>query len=141
MIILDTNVISELMDRTPAAAVVAWVDAQLADQLITTSVCFMELRAGVEKFQSGRRRNELVDLANWAVDEMMGGRIVNFDRKAAIEAAAWHAVCRRSGRTIETRDAMIAGIAKARRIPIATRNVKHFEGLGVRIVNPWLYRR
>jgi toxin FitB len=137
MIILDTNVISELMDRNPAPKVVAWADRQRRDQLITTSVCVMEINAGIIKLKPGRRRRELAALADWAIDDVLGGRILNFDRKSAVEAATWHGACLKQGRTIETADAMIAGIALARRIPIATRNVDHFEGLAVKVINPW----
>ena len=137
MIILDTNVISELMDRHASADVVAWTNRQKRDKLVTTSVCVMEIHAGILKLKPGRRRTELADFAAWALEDILGGRILNFDRRAAIEAAEWHAHRRKQGRTIETADSMIAGIALARRIPLATRNIDHFDGLAVKVINPW----
>lgn len=137
MIILDTNVISELINRAPDARVIAWTDGRGRDQLLTTAVTAMELRAGAEKLHNSRRRRQLEDDIEWALDELLGGRVLSFDRRAAYETAAWQARCKRAGRPVETRDAQIAGIALARNIPLATRNVEHFKDLKVRVIDPW----
>jgi predicted nucleic acid-binding protein len=137
MIILDTNVISELMDKAPEARVIAWADRQRRRQLLTTAVTVLELRAGAEELEDGRRRRDLENRIEWALDDLIGGRVLRFDRHAAYETAAWQARCRRAGRAVEIRDAQIAGIAIARRIPIATRNIGHFEDVGVKLINPW----
>jgi predicted nucleic acid-binding protein len=63
--------------------------------------------------------------------------VLNFDRRAACAAAKWHAYCRRVGRPIHTTDAQIAGVAISRNIPLATRDVRDFEGIGVKLINPW----
>jgi toxin FitB len=97
----------------------------------------MELRAGIERMLQSKRRNELEAALDWALDDLLGGRILNFDRRAALAAAKWHAYCRRIGHTIQTTDAQIAGIAIARSIPLATRNVHDFAGIGVKLMNPW----
>lgn len=137
MIILDTNVISELIDKTPEARVVAWANRQRWGQLLTTAVTVLELRAGAEELHDGRRRRELESRIEWAPDDLIGGRVLRFDRHAAYETAAWQTHCRRAGRPIDVRDAQIAGIAIARRIPIATRDVGDFEDISVKLINPW----
>ena len=137
MIILDTNVISELMNRKPDSAVLTWADSQRRSQLVTTAITVMELHAGVERLKPGRRKSELKDLVVWTLDELLEGRVLNFDRKAAVETAGFFARCRATGRAVETRDSQIAGIAIARRIPVATRNVTHFEAAGIKVVDPW----
>jgi predicted nucleic acid-binding protein len=137
MIILDTNVISELINRTPEARVVAWADRQRRGQLLTTAITAMELRSGAEELHSSRRKRQLEDDIEWALDELIGGRILDFDRGAAYETAAWQAHCKRAGRSVDTRDAQIAGIALARNIPIATRDTGHFANLTVKVINPW----
>jgi toxin FitB len=137
MIILDTNVMSELMNREPAIRVLAWADRQRQAQLLTTAVTVLELRAGLEALTNGRRKRELESSIEWALDELIGGRILSFDRRAAYETAAWQAQRKKAGRPVETRDAQIAGIALARNIPIATRDVDHFALLEVKVVNPW----
>ncbi len=137
MMILDTNVVSELTRRHPEPAVQAWTEGFRSDEFVTTSITVMELRAGVERMQPGRRQRELSEDVEWILGTVLGNRILNFDRKAAYAAAAWFAKCARDGRTIETRDTQIAGIAVSRRIPVVTRNLDHFEGLDVNVINPW----
>ena len=137
MIILDTNVISELINQEPDARVVGWADRQRQSQLLTTAITVLELRAGAEKLQSSRRRRQLESDIEWALDELIGGRILDFDRRAAYETAAWQAQRKKSGRPVNTRDAQIAGIALARSISVATRDMNHFAGLAVRVINPW----
>jgi toxin FitB len=137
VIILDTNVVSELMTREPDPAVRTWLNNQPREELVTTSVTVMELRAGIETLLQSHRRTRLEAEFDWAVDDLLGGRILNFDRRAAHAAALWHATCRRRGRPVPTTDVQIAGIAIARRVPIATRDADHFDDAGVKIINPW----
>lgn len=135
--ILDTNVMSELMDRRPNPRVVAWCDAQRRDRLVTTSISVLELHTGFRLMRAGRRRSDLSRKVDWAIDEFLGGRVLSFDRRAAVVAAEIYASRRAAGRTIDLRDTMIAGISLSRRIPIATRNVAHFDDLDVKTVDPW----
>ncbi len=139
MVILDTNVLSELMATRPSESVQAWANAQRRDQLVTTVITVMELYSGVNLMKPSRRRGELETLIERALDDLLGGRVLTFDRRAAIATAEWYATQRRSGSISDIRDTQIAGIALARRIPIATRNVDHFEGLGVKVINPWAF--
>ena len=137
MIILDTNVISELMERRPNPRVAEWAGRQRPDQLLTTAVNAMELRAGVERLEPGKRQRELADAIEWVLNDVLGNRVLVFDRRAANAAAAWFGRCRKEGRTIETSDTQIAGIAMSRRIPLATRNLGDFDGIDVKLIDPW----
>lgn len=137
MMILDTNVLSELMARRPRRDVLMWADAQRRGNLVTTSINVMELYAGLQLMGPSKRRIELASMIDWALDDLLAGRVMNFDRRAAIAAAALYAKRRAAGRAVELRDTQIAGIAVARRIPIATRNINHFADLDLKLVNPW----
>ncbi|HXE87007.1 MAG TPA: type II toxin-antitoxin system VapC family toxin [Hyphomicrobiaceae bacterium] len=137
MIILDTNVVSELIKDAPDPPVRAWANAQPRRALLTTSITVMELRAGVEKLLQSRRRQELEAGIEWALDELLGGRVLDFDRRAALAAAGWYGHCRRAGRPLQATDMQIAGIAICRDFPVATRDVDDFAGIGVKVINPW----
>jgi toxin FitB len=137
MIILDTNVISALINRVLDPSVHAWADRQRRSQLLTTSITVLELRAGVKWLHDSARRQRLETDIEWAIDELIGGRVLAFDRRAVYATATWQAQCKRAGRPVDTRDAQIAGIALARNTPIATRNAGHFQNLEVKVINPW----
>ena len=137
MIILDTNVLSALMRDTPAAAVVAWLDTQSPESLWTTSITLFEIGLGLELLPVGRRRASLQDAFRELIDEDLSGRVLAFDVPAAAQAARLAAERQQAGRPVDFRDTQIAGIALARRASIATRNLRHFEGLSVPVVNPW----
>ncbi|MGD8817775.1 MAG: type II toxin-antitoxin system VapC family toxin [Acidobacteriota bacterium] len=137
MILLDTNVLSALMQREADPAVVAWLDGLPSESVWTTSITVFEVRFGLQLLATGRRRQQLEEAFAQALEEELEGRVLPFDQVAA-EAAALIAAERRSeGRTIEIRDAEIAGIVVARRATLATRNTRHFEGLALELINPW----
>ncbi len=137
MIILDTNVISVLMQSAPDPVVVRWIDARPPASLWTTAITVFEVRLGLEVLASGRRRRLLEDAFAATLEEDFGGRVLPFDQAAAHAAGRIAAERRRPGRTVEIRDVQIAGIASARSSAVATRNVRHFEGLGLEILDPW----
>ena len=137
MILLDTNVLSALMQRDVDRAVTTWLDSQPPESIWTTSVTVFEVRFGLELLASGRRRRLLEDAFGKMLEEDFEGRIVPFDEAAAQAAGRIAADRRRAGRTIEIRDVQIAGIAVARKAAIATRNTRHFEGLGPELMDPW----
>jgi len=137
VILLDTNVISALMQRETDPVVVTWLDAQPPESIWTTSITVFEVRFGLELLASGKRRRSLEEAFNKSLEEDFEGRIVPFDEGAAHAAGRIAAEQRRLGRGLEIRDVQIAGIAAARKATIATRNVRHFEGLGPDLIDPW----
>jgi predicted nucleic acid-binding protein len=137
MILLDSNVLSELMLKRPQPDVVAWVDRQPRLSIWTTSVTVFEIRFGIERLPLGQRRAALQDGFERLLDLLLGGRVAPLDHKAAVETAILSAARAATGRPMEWRDAMIAGIAIANHATVATRNVRHFEDLACPVVNPW----
>jgi len=137
MIILDTNVISELIRPQPEAQVVAWIDSQYQTQLYLTSVSLAETLCGIERLPLGRRRRELVVYFGIVLDARFQSRILGFDEESArtyaIVAAEREAIGRRMGMA----DAQIAAICRKHEATLATRNVRDFEETGVRLINPW----
>jgi hypothetical protein len=137
VILLDTNVLSELMKVAPDQTVLAFVDGIPAMALFTSAITQAEILYGIALLPDGKRRDGLLAAARTALDNHFRGRVLPFDGIAA-EAFAAIAVARReSGRPISQADAQIAAIAKSRGATLATRNVADFDGCGVSVVNPW----
>ncbi len=136
MILLDTNVLSALMRSEPEQRVVRWLDTQPPESVWTTAITVFEVRLGLEVLAAGRRRRQLEKAFAKALDEDFESRVVSLDRTAAEAAGRLAAERRRAGRPIEIRDVQIAGIATARKATLATRNLRHFEGLGLDLVDP-----
>jgi toxin FitB len=137
MILLDTNVLSALMRTEPDVVVVDWLDTQPSESIWTTSVTLFEIRTALELLPSSRRRRHLEDAFERVLSEDLDDRVVSFDSTAANAAGSLVARRQRAGRSVEIRDAQIAGIALARKATVATGNVRHFRDLGVRLVDPW----
>lgn len=137
MILLDTNVLSALMQSEADPVVVAWLDSQPPESIWTTSITVFEVRFGLEILASGRQRRLLEEAFSKVLEEDFEGRVVPFDEGAGQSAGRIAAEQRRLGRSIEIRDVQIAGIAAARKAVIATRNVRHFQGLGPELIDPW----
>lgn len=137
MILLDTNVLSALMRREPEPKVVAWLDARPPESVWTTSITVFEVRLGLELLAAGRRRRLLEEAFAKALEEDFENRVAVFDSPAAQAAGRIAAERCRAGRPVEIRDLQIAGIATARRATLATRNLRHFQGLGLDLVDPW----
>lgn len=136
MIILDTNVLSELTRPRPESTVVAWLDAVPASELATTAITVSELRYGVTRLSDGRRKLALVDSVDALIAEF-AGRIEPFDAYAAEAYPLVVTRRERLGRPISTLDAQIAAICRARQVPLATRNTKDFLDTGIELVDPW----
>ncbi len=137
MIILDTNVLSEVMKPAPAAEVLAWLAAQPAASVYTTSITQAEILHGLMLLPPGRRRRALEDAATSMFAEDLGGRILGFGPEAGPPYALIASRRRRAGRPISHFDAQIAAIALSCGAALATRNVADFEGCGVTLVDPW----
>lgn len=136
MIILDTNVLSAVMQREPPDAVIDWLDEQPASSIWTTAVTVFEIEYGLHRLPEGKRRSRLEDAFRAVMVEELEGRILPFDAQAALAAGAISAVLEAAGKRVEVRDVQIAGIAQSRQASVATRNVRHFEG-ACTVVNPW----
>jgi len=137
MILLDTNILSELMRPAPANAVEAWLSVQPATSLFISAVTEAELRFGLALLPDGKRRNALATAMEGMLAEDFAGRILPFDRAAAAAYAEIAAERRKTGRPIAQFDAQIAAIARSRNAALATRNVPDFEDCGIQLVNPW----
>lgn len=137
MIVLDTNVLSEALRPTPEGVVLAWLEAQPAMSLFTTSITRAEVFYGLHLLPEGRRREQLHDAVTAIFDEDFGSRTLAFDDSAADAYAQIAAMRRSMGRPISQFDAMIAGIARSRGAALATRNTRDFADCGVEVINPW----
>jgi predicted nucleic acid-binding protein len=139
VIVLDTNVLSGLMEPEDSR-VVAWLDEQPPESIWTTAVTIFEIRFGLELLTPGRRKRQLGDAFAKVLDEDLQGRILPFDHEAAAEAANRAAERRAVGKPLDFRDIEIAGIVSSRRAKLATRNIRHFQDLGIELVDPWARR-
>jgi len=137
MVILDTNVLSELMRQHPERRVATWLDQQAEVSIWTTSLNIFEIRSGIEILPDSRRRTLLEAEFERLIDEDIQRRVVSFDTAAAEQAAGLMAARQRAGRPVELRDTMIAGIVLANHATLATRNIRHFADLTVPVMNPW----
>lgn len=136
MIVLDTNVVSELMRGAPDGRVVTWVAQQPPTELAITSVTLAEVRYGILRLPDGRRRRLLLA----ACDDVFTAfreKVLPFDAAAADQYADIAADRERAGHPISGFDAQIAAICRARRADLATRNTDDFVGLGLEVLNPW----
>jgi predicted nucleic acid-binding protein len=136
MIILDTNVVSELQGRKHSDQVVEWLRSYEIEILFLTTVTVAEMRFGLELLSPGRRQTELLAVFDLVQAEFLG-RILGFSIQAAQHYGIIKAHRQKIGRPIETKDAMIAAICLSHGAMLATRNVKDFEGLDLRLVNPF----
>ena len=136
MIILDTNVVSELMRPEPDARVREWISGRRSGEIGTTAITVAEIRHGIERLPDGRRKDGLLSAAT-DLFATFGNLVQPFDALAA----AWFGpvMVRRArlGMPIEGFDALIAAICRAREASLATRNVKDFLETGVTLIDPW----
>lgn len=137
MIILDTNVVSALMLREPDAMVVSWLDRQESGSVWTTSITVFEIRFGLGLLPAGKRRRRLEEMFARALNDDLERRVLPFEDEAAGHAAEIAAHRRLAGRPIDFRDVEIAGIVASKTATLATGNTRHFEGLGIGMVDPW----
>ena len=137
MIVLDTNVVSELMRDSPQQTVLAWFGAQPASSLFVTTVTEAEILTGIALLPYGRRRHGLSEAAARVFATLFTERILAFDSDAANIYAEIFAQQQIQGRPMSQFDCQIAAIARSQEASIATRNITDFEGVGVELINPW----
>ena len=138
MIVLDTNVVSELMRAEPDAQVVRWLDAQQPDLLWLTSINVAELLYGLARLPDGARKRALAPAMASMLEQDFAGRILSFDVEAATVFASLAAERESMGQPVSQADAQIASICLVHQAQLATRNTRHFEGLGLVLLNPWV---
>ena len=136
MFVLDTNILSAMMQLGRVPEVAAWMAAQDEERLFTTTVSQAEILAGLAVMADGRRRRDLEKSAGDMFEDFEG-RILSFDTGAAAAYAELFALRRRSGRPAAPLDLMIASIAHAQGASMVTRNVDDFAGCGLTVINPW----
>ena len=137
MVVIDTNIVSELMRAEPSAEVLAWMDDRPPRELFVTAVTEAEVRTGIALLPEGRRRRSLAEACERAFGSLFAGRVLPFDSDAA-RAYAEIAVSRRVlGRPVSQADGQIAAIARSRGMAVATRNIRDFEGMGIDVFDPW----
>jgi predicted nucleic acid-binding protein len=140
VIVLDTNVISELMRAEPDAGMLSWMERQAMAGLFTTTLTQAEIFYGLALLPEGRRRETLVAAAQPMFDVDLAGRVLPFDIDAALAYPVIAAGRRQSGQPISQIDAQIAAIVRSRGARLATRNVRDFENCGIGLVDPWTER-
>ena len=137
MIVLDTNVVSEVLKPQPDARVVAWLES-LTDDVAITAVTLAELLAGLRRLPDGRRKDGLTSQVETAIRPYRDtGAIIAFDAAAASRYADILAVREDAGLPIATGDAQIAAICRAQDAVCATRNTKDFANTGIALIDPW----
>jgi toxin FitB len=137
VIVLDTNVISELARQVPDAGVLAWLDSLELSEVATTAVTAAELRYGVARLPDGHRKRELTVVIRGILAEDFHGRVLPFDDRASIRYADVVTGRERIGRPIGVADAQIAAICRDSGAILATRNTADFEETGIELIDPW----
>jgi hypothetical protein len=137
MIVLDTNVISEMLRQTPSPRVLAWLDAQPASELYLCTPVLAELYYGIARLIQSARKRGLLSSYRQIVDELFAGRILAFDAGAAEDYGELMAKLSAEGKPMSLINAMIAATARTNGATLATRNTAHFSGAEVPLVNPF----
>jgi hypothetical protein len=137
VIVLDTNVLSELIRREPNERVVSWLDSIDAAAVATTAITAAELLYGVTRLPNGQRKRRLEDAIEGLLEHDLHGRVEPFGAAAATHYAALVSARESTGRPIGTADAQIAAICRSLGATLATRNIKDFQDTGVELIDPW----
>ena len=136
MIILDTNVVSELMRPEPAPQVAGWVRGRDRRDLRMTSTTLAEIRYGIARLPDGRRKQVLLDTAD-DIFRAFSDQVLAVDEAAAEQYAVIASTRERAGKPIPGFDALIAAVCRSRGAALATRNLPDFDGTGIDVIDPW----
>jgi predicted nucleic acid-binding protein len=136
MFVLDTNILSAMMQLGRVPEVAAWMAQQDEDRLFTTAISHAEIFSGLAIMPNGRRRRQLETTAREMFEEF-GERVLAFDTEAANAYADLYAIRRQTGRPVAPLDLMIASIARAHGASMVSRDIAGFEGCGLAVINPW----
>ena len=137
MILVDTNVISEPLRKSPEVRVIAWIDAQPLETLYLSAITVAELRFGIASLPAGKRQEGLRDNLETRVLPLFAGRVLAFDLAASQAYAELMAKARAAGLALGPADGYIAATAVGHGMAVATRDTAPFEAAGVPIINPW----
>lgn len=137
MILLDTNVISELTKIAPSANVLRWLNGQVSSSVYISAVTVGEIEYGLRILPDGRRRRRLKERFERFVALAFAQRVLGYDEAAARLYGDIMGLCRESGRAMSVPDGQIAAIARSHRLSLATRNTKDFAACGVELINPF----
>ena len=137
MLLLDSNVVSELMRPRPDRRVLSWVGAQPLSEMAMATITVMEIRFGIALLPQGRRRTDLDTRCRQLLAQAFADRVLGFDQRAADACAEIRVHRRHAGSAISIEDAMIAAIARVHGAGVATRDMGGFEGCGLTLINPW----
>lgn len=137
MIILDTNVVSEIYKPKPETRVIAWLDSLPASELFITSTILAELTYGAAQMPVGRRRTILELNVAELINSYVDGRVLPFDLQSALVYGEIVARCERKGHPINMADAQIAAVCLQHGATLATRNVRDFGDAGIELFEPW----
>ena len=137
MILIDTNVISEPLRAAPEPKVVEWLDMQPLETLYLSVITIAELRFGVARLPTGKRRNTLLERQQTQVIPSFAGRVLTFDLAATQAYADLMSKAQSAGLVIGMADGYIAAIATVNGMTVATRDVAPFQAAGVSVINPW----
>ena len=138
MIVLDTNVLSELTRNEPAKQVVTWLDRQDTDEVYVTAITKAEIKFGLEMMPEGKRRLELNSIYDRLFTTMLLGKVLPFDDASTDDFARLAASCRKRGLAPSSADLQIAAIASYHSAAVATRNILDFDHEGLQVINPWM---
>ena len=137
MIVLDTNVLSEYFRPGADPVVRRWVTRNIGQSALT-SITIAEAYYSAFRLAEGKRRRDILEILDAAfMEASAAGRVFALEYDASVEFARLRAECEQRGRARSHQDLMIAAICRARGSEIATRNAKHFEGLGIEVIDPW----
>ncbi len=137
MIVIDTNVLSELMRARPEPVVLEWFRARPLAEIATTAINIAEIRHGLARLPLGRRRRDLEGTFNSLAARGFTDRVFDFDRAAAEVFPDLVVARERTGRRLAGFDGLIAAIARSQGLAIATRNTDDFVDCGIEVINPW----
>jgi predicted nucleic acid-binding protein len=137
VILLDTNVISELIRPKPDEGVTEWLDSLDATAVATTAITAAELLYGIARLPDGKRKERLNEAIHGLIEDDLGGRVAPFDAAAATRYAALVSDRDKAGRPISMADAQIAAICLGLGATLATRNTSDFEDTGIGLLDPW----
>lgn len=137
MILIDTNVISELWKIEPDPGVLTWIDSQAIETLYLSAITAAELRFGVASMPEGKRRSIFQERLEQEVLPAFRGRVLPFDLEASQAYANLMARAKADGKAISKADGLIAATSLARSLTIATRDVLPFQAVGLNVINPW----